>query len=103
MGRATCWRASFRTGARAWWKAATAGSNRWPTRWPRWRPDTDLVAVHDAVRPFIDLETIQKAFDEAAETGAAIVGVPAVDTVKQVIRGQPATCASAPPCRARNW
>jgi 2-C-methyl-D-erythritol 4-phosphate cytidylyltransferase len=50
-------------------------------------PDTDLVAVHDAVRPFIDLETIQKVFDEAAETGAAIVGVPAVDTVKQVSRG----------------
>lgn len=50
-------------------------------------PDTDLVAVHDAVRPFIDLETIDKVLDEAAETGAAIVGVPAVDTVKQVIRG----------------
>ena len=51
------------------------------------KPDTDLVAVHDAVRPFIDLETIHKVFDEAAETGAAIVGVPAVDTVKQVSRG----------------
>jgi 2-C-methyl-D-erythritol 4-phosphate cytidylyltransferase len=50
-------------------------------------PDTGLVAVHDAVRPFIDLETIHKVFDEAAETGAAIVGVPAVDTVKQVTRG----------------
>ena len=51
------------------------------------RPDTDLVAVHDAVRPFIDLETIHKVFDEAAQYGAAIVGVPAVDTVKQVSRG----------------
>src|ERR1035438_3769250 len=50
-------------------------------------PDYSLVAVHDAVRPFIDLETIHKVFDEAAETGAAIVAVPAVDTVKQVIRG----------------
>jgi 2-C-methyl-D-erythritol 4-phosphate cytidylyltransferase len=50
-------------------------------------PETALVAVHDAVRPFIDLETIHKVFDEAAETGAAIVGVPAVDTVKQVSRG----------------
>jgi 2-C-methyl-D-erythritol 4-phosphate cytidylyltransferase len=49
-------------------------------------PDTDLVAVHDAVRPFIDLETIHKVFDEAAETGAAIVGVVPVDTVKQVSR-----------------
>ena len=50
-------------------------------------PTTDLVAVHDAVRPFIDPDTIEKVLDEAAETGAAIVGVPAVDTVKQVIRG----------------
>jgi 2-C-methyl-D-erythritol 4-phosphate cytidylyltransferase len=48
--------------------------------------DTDLVAVHDAVRPFIDLETIDKVLDEAAETGAAIVGVVPVDTVKQVSR-----------------
>ncbi len=47
----------------------------------------ELVAVHDAVRPFIDLETIDKALDEAARTGAAIVGVPAIDTVKQVSRG----------------
>jgi 2-C-methyl-D-erythritol 4-phosphate cytidylyltransferase len=50
-------------------------------------PEIGLVAVHDAVRPFIDLETIHKVFDEAAETGAAIVGVPAVDTVKQVSAG----------------
>jgi len=45
-----------------------------------------VVAVHDAVRPFIDLETIHHALDEAAETGAAIVGVVPVDTVKQVSR-----------------
>jgi 2-C-methyl-D-erythritol 4-phosphate cytidylyltransferase len=49
--------------------------------------DTEVVAVHDAVRPFIDHETISKVFQEAAETGAAIVGVPVVDTVKQVSRG----------------
>src|SRR5579862_2937214 len=47
-------------------------------------PDTTLVAVHDAVRPFIDLETIDKVIAEAAETGAAIVGIVPVDTVKQV-------------------
>jgi 2-C-methyl-D-erythritol 4-phosphate cytidylyltransferase len=50
-------------------------------------PDTELVAVHDAVRPFIDLETIHNVLDEAAATGAAIVGVVPVDTVKQVSRG----------------
>ena len=47
-------------------------------------PDTDLVAVHDAVRPFIEIETIEKAIAEAAATGAAIVGIVPVDTVKQV-------------------
>jgi 2-C-methyl-D-erythritol 4-phosphate cytidylyltransferase len=51
-------------------------------------PDTDLVAVHDAVRPFIDLEIIEKAIDEAHEFGAAIVGIVPVDTVKQVSGAQ---------------
>ena len=51
-------------------------------------PATDLVAVHDAVRPFIDAGTIHKVLDEAARTGAAIVGVVPVDTVKQVGRGE---------------
>lgn len=46
--------------------------------------DTDLVAVHDAVRPFVDLTTIEKVIAEAANTGAAIVGVVPVDTVKLV-------------------
>jgi len=31
--------------------------------------------VHDAVRPFIDLATIDKAIDEARQSGAAIVGI----------------------------
>jgi 2-C-methyl-D-erythritol 4-phosphate cytidylyltransferase len=45
-------------------------------------PDTDLVVVHDAVRPFIDLPTIDKVIREASQTGAAIVGIVPVDTVK---------------------
>jgi len=47
-------------------------------------PSVDLVAVHDAVRPFVEPETIDKAIDAAAEHGAAIVGIVPVDTVKQV-------------------
>lgn len=47
-------------------------------------PDTDLVAVHDAVRPFVELDTIAHVIDEAAAHGAAIVGIVPVDTVKQV-------------------
>ncbi len=50
--------------------------------------DTDLVAVHDAVRPFIERDAIEKVVKEAAETGAAIVGIVPVDTVKQVHRNK---------------
>jgi len=46
--------------------------------------DTDLVAVHDAVRPFVDLPTIERVIHEARQTGAAIVGIVPFDTVKLV-------------------
>ncbi|MBI3895607.1 MAG: 2-C-methyl-D-erythritol 4-phosphate cytidylyltransferase [Acidobacteria bacterium] len=49
-------------------------------------PDTDLVAVHDAVRPFVSPALISAVIEEAAKTGAAILGVLSVDTVKQVER-----------------
>jgi 2-C-methyl-D-erythritol 4-phosphate cytidylyltransferase len=51
-------------------------------------PDTDYVAVHDAVRPFIELDTIRKVVEEAVANGAAIVGIVPVDTVKQVSGAQ---------------
>ncbi len=51
-------------------------------------PGTDLVAVHDAVRPFIDVPTIERVIQEAAATGAAIVGIVPIDTVKQVHRNK---------------
>jgi len=50
--------------------------------------DTELVAVHDAVRPFIEHDVLAKVFEEAAATGAAIVGIVPVDTVKQVHRNK---------------
>lgn len=46
----------------------------------------DIVLVHDAVRPLIDGATIDRVIDTIAKHGAAIVGMPAVDTVKQVER-----------------
>ncbi|MBV9404855.1 MAG: 2-C-methyl-D-erythritol 4-phosphate cytidylyltransferase [Acidobacteriaceae bacterium] len=49
---------------------------------------TELVAVHDAVRPFIEREVIEKVILEASRTGAAIVGIVPVDTVKQVHRNK---------------
>ncbi len=46
--------------------------------------DDDIVLVHDAVRPLIDPATIERTIDAVARHGAAIVGMPAVDTIKQV-------------------
>jgi 2-C-methyl-D-erythritol 4-phosphate cytidylyltransferase len=46
----------------------------------------DIVLVHDAVRPFVTEEIIRDVIQAAQKYGAAIAGVPAVDTVKQVER-----------------
>lgn len=46
--------------------------------------DADVAAVHDAVRPFVTPALIDKAVRLAAAEGAVILGMPAVDTVKQV-------------------
>jgi 2-C-methyl-D-erythritol 4-phosphate cytidylyltransferase len=48
-------------------------------------PD-DIVLVHDAVRPFVTEENIHDVIDAARKYGAAIAGVPAVDTIKEVQR-----------------
>jgi 2-C-methyl-D-erythritol 4-phosphate cytidylyltransferase len=46
----------------------------------------DIVLVHDAVRPFVTKEIIHEVIEAAKKHGAAIAGLPAVDTVKQVER-----------------
>ena len=48
-------------------------------------PD-DIILVHDAVRPFVTQEIIHSVISAAQKYGAAIAGLPAVDTVKQVER-----------------
>ncbi len=48
--------------------------------------EDDVVLVHDAVRPLIDVATIDRTVDAVEKHGAAIVGLPAVDTIKQVER-----------------
>jgi 2-C-methyl-D-erythritol 4-phosphate cytidylyltransferase len=49
-------------------------------------PDTTLVAVHDAVRPFVAISDIEAVIREADQHGAAILGIPIVDTVKKAER-----------------
>jgi len=49
-------------------------------------PSTEIVLVHDAVRPFVTREQIERVISEARARGAAILGIPAIDTVKEVKR-----------------
>lgn len=48
--------------------------------------DTEIVLVHDAVRPFVTRERIARVIEEARRCHAAILGIPAMDTVKEVKR-----------------
>jgi len=48
--------------------------------------ETELVVVHDAVRPLVTREQLERVIAEARECDAAILGVPAMDTVKEVKR-----------------
>ena len=45
---------------------------------------TTLVLVHDAARPFFPIEATRHAIAEAATHGAALLALPARDTLKQV-------------------
>jgi 2-C-methyl-D-erythritol 4-phosphate cytidylyltransferase len=46
----------------------------------------DIVLVHDAVRPLIEPAVIRRTIEAVEKHSAAIVGLPAVDTIKQVER-----------------
>ena len=47
------------------------------------QPGTEIIAVHDGVRPFVPVEDIENVVREAERSGAAILAVPIVETVKQ--------------------
>ncbi len=48
--------------------------------------DDDIVLVHDAVRPLIEPAVIRRTIEAVEKHDAAIVGLPALDTIKQVER-----------------
>jgi 2-C-methyl-D-erythritol 4-phosphate cytidylyltransferase len=47
-------------------------------------PDAEVVVVHDAVRPFVTEDLIERSIEAAQKSGGAIVAVPMKETVKQV-------------------
>jgi 2-C-methyl-D-erythritol 4-phosphate cytidylyltransferase len=65
-------------------------------------PDgVDLVAVHDAVRPLVTTAQIDAVFAAAAEHGAAMLAIPAADTLKRVDPGTNRVTETVP--RAGLW
>lgn len=50
--------------------------------------DDDLVLIHDGARPFLAAEQIDAVLAAARSEGAALLGVPAKDTIKEVASGR---------------
>jgi 2-C-methyl-D-erythritol 4-phosphate cytidylyltransferase / 2-C-methyl-D-erythritol 2,4-cyclodiphosphate synthase len=49
-------------------------------------PGTDILLVHDAVRPFCDVDTMRRVVDAAWRKGGAVPGLPATETIQRVSR-----------------
>jgi len=47
-------------------------------------PDEGLVAIHDAVRPFVTPEIINDSYKSAAEKGSGVVAVALKDSVREI-------------------
>ena len=60
----------------------------------------ELVAVHDAARPFVSQTVIAAALTAAARCGAAAPAVPVKDTIKQAACGDSKTVPDACPVQA---
>ena len=52
------------------------------------RSGCSIVVVHDGVRPFVNRRMIEQSIEEADKNGAAVVAVPAKDTVKRAVKGK---------------
>ena len=60
---------------------------------------TSIVLIHDAVRPLIEVNLIEKVIQKAEQFGAAILAVPAQDTIKFVQNG----VVKSTPDREKMW
>lgn len=54
-------------------------------------PDHSLILVHDAARPFFSIQAAEQAIRSAADVGAALLTIPAPDTLKRVRDGRVVT------------
>lgn len=58
--------------------------------------DTDIVAIHDAVRPIVPKHAIQECLEQARKHGCALLAHPVTDTIK-IADGNSMTVSSTPP------
>ena len=74
--------------------------------------ETEIVLIHDAVRPFVTLQMIAEVVAAARKEGAAIIALPMRDTVKQVrtdgtiertVDRSPLWFAQTPQAFRRDW
>ncbi|MBK8442889.1 MAG: 2-C-methyl-D-erythritol 4-phosphate cytidylyltransferase [Sphingobacteriales bacterium] len=54
----------------------------------QYAPDSAIVGIHDAVRPFADRELLQRCYEAAALRGAAIPVVPLNDSLRRLRNNQ---------------
>ena len=62
--------------------------------------DTDIVLIHDGVRPFVTEDILNQSIETAVEMGGCVAGVPAKDTIK-VCNGENISVAT--PDRSTLW
>ena len=62
--------------------------------------DTEIVLIHDGVRPFVTEDILNHSIETAVEMGGCVAGVPAKDTIK-VCNGE--NIAVATPDRSTLW
>ena len=74
--------------------------------------DTEIVLIHDAVRPFVTQRMVEEVVAAARKEGAAIIALPMRDTVKQVrkdgmiertVDRSPLWLAQTPQAFRRDW
>lgn len=46
--------------------------------------DAEIVAVHDAARPFVTAEIVRATVESAREYGSGVIATPVTDTIKQI-------------------
>jgi len=67
------------------------------------KADTDFLLVHDAARPLVSIDLIERVVKSALQSGAAIAALPASDTIKIARENDGIAVVGSTPSRADVW